>query len=97
MGLITGHTGHQIAASFGNDGTDAVTTNIDAFIAKLIAEELLLPAPSLPATNDLPTITSFSPPTFERFDDLQGLLLVDPIHDVSEAGWPLMPGELSSR
>lgn len=30
----------------------------------------------------------FEAPTFERFDDLQDLLLLDPIHDVTDAGWP---------
>lgn len=27
-------------------------------------------------------------PVFERFTDLQSLLLLDPIHDVDTAGWP---------
>ncbi len=27
-------------------------------------------------------------PRFERYDDLENLLLLDPIHDVSGAGWP---------
>jgi hypothetical protein len=31
----------------------------------------------------------------QKFDDLQGLLLVDPIHEASPAGWPFVqaPGE----
>jgi hypothetical protein len=32
---------------------------------------------------------TFTPPTFERFTDMQQLLLLDPIHDVDEAGWPV--------
>ena len=30
----------------------------------------------------------FSAPTFQRFTDMQGFLLVDPIHEVDERGWP---------
>ena len=26
---------------------------------------------------------------FERFTDMQDLLLLDPIHDVDETGWPV--------
>lgn len=31
---------------------------------------------------------SFAPPVMERYDDLQDLLLLDPIHAVDESGWP---------
>jgi len=31
----------------------------------------------------------FSDPTFNKYTDRQELLLLDPIHDVDEAGWPL--------
>jgi len=94
--LVAGHTGRQIAAAFQSDDVHAVTAEIDAFIAKLIAEELLVPAQAFPVVSDLPSPASFSPPIMERFDDLQGLLLVDPIHDVSESGWPLMPSKPDS-
>jgi hypothetical protein len=30
----------------------------------------------------------FEPPTLNRYTDMQDLLLLDPIHDVSEQGWP---------
>jgi hypothetical protein len=31
----------------------------------------------------------FEPPILERFDDMQELLLLDPVHEVSdEEGWP---------
>jgi hypothetical protein len=31
---------------------------------------------------------SFSAPLLNKFSDMQELLLLDPIHDVDEAGWP---------
>lgn len=30
----------------------------------------------------------FNKPVLERYDDMQDLLLADPIHDVNETGWP---------
>jgi hypothetical protein len=31
---------------------------------------------------------AFTPPTLEAYRDLQSLFLLDPVHDVSEDGWP---------
>ena len=31
---------------------------------------------------------SFIPPSLHKYSDMQELLLLDPIHDVDEAGWP---------
>lgn len=36
---------------------------------------------------------TFVPPKLERYTDMQALLLLDPIHDVSEEGWPHLPPE----
>lgn len=33
----------------------------------------------------------FPPPVLRKFTDMQDFLLVDPIHDVDEAGWPHSP------
>jgi hypothetical protein len=30
----------------------------------------------------------FTPPMLERYNDMQELLLLDPIHEVDDAGWP---------
>jgi hypothetical protein len=31
----------------------------------------------------------FDPPRMQKFTDIQELLLVDPVHDVEESGWPV--------
>jgi hypothetical protein len=31
---------------------------------------------------------SFNPPLLHKYSDMQELLLLDPIHDVDDAGWP---------
>ncbi len=30
----------------------------------------------------------YAPPALETYTDMQELLLLDPIHDVDETGWP---------
>jgi len=32
--------------------------------------------------------SAFEPPRLEKYSDMQDLLLLDPIHDVDEIGWP---------
>jgi len=30
----------------------------------------------------------YAPPSLDKYDDLKDLLLLDPIHEVAETGWP---------
>ena len=61
-----------------------------AFIERMREEDLLIPVADVPPGPPLPQLTgaSFETPHLERFDDLQELLLVDPVHDVDSTGWP---------
>ncbi len=34
----------------------------------------------------------FAAPVLEKFTDMQDLVLIDPVHEVTEAGWPNVPG-----
>jgi hypothetical protein len=68
-----------------------VAADVDAFVGALVAEDLVehvddVNGNGAHAANG--TRVPYSPPTLERFDDLQELLLLDPIHDVSDEGWP---------
>lgn len=72
----------------------ALATSLDGLLKELQQEELIAPAegnepveaPSA-AADSLPT-TPFNPPQLSKFSDMQELLLLDPIHDVDDAGWP---------
>jgi hypothetical protein len=66
---------------------------VATFAAQLLAEELIVPTeaeagmttpPQLPANGHAP----FTPPVLNKFTDMADLLLVDPIHEVDERGWP---------
>lgn len=43
---------------------------------------------SLASSAQIPSGQRFSQPIFEKYDDLQDLVMLDPIHQVSERGWP---------
>ncbi|MCE5195432.1 MAG: PqqD family protein [Nitrospiraceae bacterium] len=68
---------------------------IHLFIEEIIKEGLLFPADKSLNTihkdkfKSVPYLdTSFEPPVLNKYSDMQELLILDPIHDVSEAGWP---------
>ena len=77
-------------------GADVPTGDISAFTAELEAEGLIEAAeagrtpsgePSAPV---IPT-GPYAPPALERFTDMEDLLLLDPVHDVDQLGWPHTP------
>jgi hypothetical protein len=92
--LVAGHTGRQFAAASRADIDGAA--EVARFIVELQNEGLLAPT-ALPATPDPLSVAAFAPPSIQKFDDLQGLLLVDPIHETSPAGWPFVQASDESR
>ncbi|MCM3875656.1 MAG: PqqD family peptide modification chaperone [Thermoanaerobaculia bacterium] len=90
-----GASAGAIAVAFssgGNDDGEDVPAAVGAFLDSLVSEGLLVPQPqpmTPSARLDLPgSAGAFTPPRFEKFTDMQDLLLLDPIHDVDETGWP---------
>ncbi len=72
---------------------------VDEFVAELQRENLVIldaaeategmastetPAQAEPASGR----AVFEPPVLYKYDDMQELLLLDPIHEVDETGWP---------
>ena len=81
----------QVVAAHHGADADTVHTDLGAF-AELLSSELLVVASSGgDATIELPTETLGLPwetPVFEKFTDMEDLLLFDPIHEVDVTGWP---------
>lgn len=73
-----------------------------SFLQQLIDESLILPAAAGFAESEATPAESrntdsrlpgaprrpFEPPSIQKYTDMQGLLLVDPIHEVDVSGWP---------
>lgn len=63
------------------------------FVSELVAEGLIVAADGPARTDDGAARPGapFTAPSLHKHTDLQELLLLDPIHDVDEAGWPHRP------
>lgn len=75
------------------ESPDVVADATRALVRDLSREDLIEAAQSNghgppPATSDAPAGQQFSPPSLEKFTDLQYFLLLDPIHEVENKGWP---------
>jgi hypothetical protein len=64
-------------------------------VERLLAEGLAVRAPADPASRPdlgvVPANGEFVTPELTKFTDLQDLLLLDPVHEIGEAGWPHAP------
>ena len=92
-GCSVEETGSYLTAQYpGRD--EEIIGSVRNLAEELIAEDLIVPladSPSPASTRTLPKIEkngSFTSPVLERYTDMQELLLLDPIHDVDETGWP---------
>src|SRR4051794_33308814 len=81
-------------------GADVATvrTDLGPFVCSLVDEDLLVatePATSASTLDDKdPAVErTYRPPMLEKYDDMEELLLLDPIHEVDEAGWPVVAAE----
>jgi hypothetical protein len=65
---------------------------VKAFLAELETERLIAPGASNgspAAAAEAPSSRSpFEPPRLERFEDMQDIILLDPVHNVDDRGWP---------
>jgi hypothetical protein len=76
----------------------AIRAEVAAFVRRLEDEQLIRRTPEAvapPATTaaEAPSdpVATFSSPDFEKFTDMEELLLLDPIHEVGDSGWPRKP------
>lgn len=82
----------EVAARFRID-PDAAAADIGKLLDELQEHGLIRPASAASDRGMALDITgpfvAYSPPRLEVYTDLHDLLLLDPIHDVDEAGWPV--------
>ncbi len=66
-----------------------VSCDIRSFIDQLLEAELIeLCVPDESAPQIIFQDGDYIPPRMQTYTDVQNLLLIDPIHEVTEAGWP---------
>jgi len=82
------------------DGDQAtIEESVGAFLDELQHDELILEfdvdEPSRPRRklNGSGETAPFQPPKLEKYSDMQDLILLDPVHEVGERGWPYTSSE----
>ena len=96
--LIQGVPHRQIGAKIGEcyagrADPAAIARDLDEFLAQLQAEGLIRSSSGSPTWVEVTSAAmkpsaEYAPPVLSRFDDVADMLLLDPVHDVSEEGWP---------
>jgi coenzyme PQQ synthesis protein D (PqqD) len=87
-----------VLQSYQGDATQ-IDQGVQELLTQLQEENLIVPVDGegaidlaqlnqAPPSNNGHEKPSFNPPTLHKYSDMQELLLLDPIHDVDEAGWP---------
>jgi hypothetical protein len=67
---------------------------VQELLSQLQEENLIVPvdaageAVDVASSDTNPDKPLFNPPSLNKYSDMQELLLLDPIHDVDDAGWP---------
>lgn len=94
LGLALTEMASNLAGIYGGKDSN-YAADLSSFIDDLRNQELIVPANSGSVTDpvhaDRPTNhpTAYTPPMLEIYSDMQDLLLLDPIHDIDEVGWPV--------
>ena len=107
-GASTAQTCRVLAERYGAD-LDLVQPDVESFVQNLAGEGLIIPRPALTEAQngavetsgdgamgvlpDLVAPVRWTKPELERYDDMADLVLLDPIHDVDEGGWPKLRTE----
>lgn len=83
-----------IGSAFPSESAERIAGDLQRLLEQFIAEELLRPSSLSPAASiaghpKLPA--AYAQPSLLKFEDVADMLKLDPVHDVSEVGWPHPP------
>lgn len=71
---------------------DSLEVEIQAFINELLQNELIIAdANQKTSLYKVEETLTFAKPVLHVYEDMKELLLLDPIHEVDQSGWPIAP------
>jgi coenzyme PQQ synthesis protein D (PqqD) len=93
--IVTGHREDEmrewVGASYQGDAAE-IARGVQGFLAELQAEDLIVRVERAPVNGiSRPEPASggaFSAPVLNKYRDMEDMLMLDPIHEVEETGWP---------
>jgi hypothetical protein len=92
--LLEGHAPEAVAEHLAHvyeSPADELQAAVEGLVADLRAEQILVEAPSAHAPGPLAANgarAAFEPPKLKKFTDMQEIILLDPVHQVDDRGWP---------
>ena len=98
-GLSSSQIVEAVAAQYDGKAAD-IDQGVQNLFTQLQAEQLIVPIESSPTNGHAPALNAaangpdkppFEAPVLHKYTDMEDLLLLDPIHDVDETGWPNLP------
>ena len=98
QGASAGEVQNLVVQTYQGNPSD-INRGVQELLVQLQQENLIVPIDETGAfdltqlnqvmhSNNADEKPSFNPPLLHKYSDMQELLLLDPIHDVDEAGWP---------
>jgi coenzyme PQQ synthesis protein D (PqqD) len=94
-GASVGRVAGELASAYSVDQA-AAEQAVSTFCAELEREGLIVSLDGAADSTPEPPVEFasgaggqvFAPPTVEKYTDMQDLVLLDPVHEVDERGWP---------
>jgi coenzyme PQQ synthesis protein D (PqqD) len=95
-GASAGELQNLVLQSYTGSASD-IDRGVQELLSQLQQENLIVPVDGAeaqaefnqePHSNNNHERPSFNAPMLNKYSDMQELLLLDPIHDVDDAGWP---------
>jgi hypothetical protein len=87
-----------LSSNYTSESPDAIGNSVQDYLENLKVEGIISETVSRPDSAPSPVLEAaekrpFSTPAFEVHNDMQDLLMLDPIHEVDDAGWPSLKPE----
>lgn len=100
-GLPVNQMIHTVANQYHTGNVELIEKGVEQIIEQLLKENLIIPAlsenASPPANLNLEVHPReklpFEEPVLHHYTDMEDLLLLDPIHEVDDQGWPDQPSK----
>lgn len=90
--VVAGQTAGEVAAAAASHfglKPETATLAVERMVGQYLVEGLIRDRDTRPV-EDVPVSApaTFEEPVLNKYTDMEELLLLDPVHDVEEAGWP---------